>query len=260
LWHAAKRRDCDGDEDSISLALDVLLNFSKAFLPGRIGGMMDAPLLLTLGINPVEVARQAFNVEVVEVFPLAFFEEAERHADPKRVSDLIETLSHRVGTEGELQPLAFTHEVENLNSCNKESSYKKLESMSEKVQEQLGLAELVKAVDAREVARRLLSTHFMRDLTGNLKAFSTQRLRCTRCNTRYRRVPLSGKCQKCGGKISLTVHKGSIEKYLEIAERLVSRYNIGEYHEQRLKLIRDEIASLFEKTNEKDQMLLGDFA
>jgi len=260
LWHAAKRRDCDGDEDSISLALDVLLNFSKAFLPGRIGGMMDAPLLLTLGIKPVEVARQAFNVEVVEVFPSAFFEEAECHADPKRISDLIETLSHRVGTEGELQPLAFTHEVENLNSCNKESSYKKLESMSEKVQEQLDLAELVKAVDAREVARRLLSTHFMRDLTGNLKAFSTQKLRCTRCNTRYRRAPLSGKCQKCGGKISLTVHKGSIEKYLEIAEHLVSRYNIGEYHEQRLKLIRDEIASLFERTNKKDQMLLGDFA
>jgi len=42
LWHAAKRRDCDGDEDSVSLALDVLLNFSRRYLPSRIGGLMDA--------------------------------------------------------------------------------------------------------------------------------------------------------------------------------------------------------------------------
>jgi DNA polymerase II large subunit len=240
--------------------LDVLLNFSKAFLPGRIGGMMDAPLLLTLIVNPLEVARQAFNLEVVDAFPLAFFEESQRHADPRMVSQFVETLSHRVGTECQLRPLNFTHEVDDLNVCNKESAYKKLESMSEKVKEQLNLAHTIKAVDAREVAKRLLSTHFMRDLTGNLKAFSTQKLRCTRCNTRYRRTPLSGKCSSCGSRISLTVHKGSIEKYLEVAENLVSQYDIGEYHKQRLTLIRDEISSLFGRTKEKEQMVLGDFA
>jgi DNA polymerase II large subunit len=47
---------------------------------------------------------------------------------------------------------------------------------------------------------------------------------------------------------------------LEVAENLVSRYSIGEYHKQRLKLIRDEIRSLFAGTNEKEQMVLGDFA
>ncbi len=29
VWHSAKRRDCDGDEDAIMLALDTLINFSK---------------------------------------------------------------------------------------------------------------------------------------------------------------------------------------------------------------------------------------
>ncbi len=244
----------------MSLVLDVLLNFSRAFLPGRIGGMMDAPLLLTLAVNPAEVARQAFNVEVVDAFSSAFFEEAEQHADPNKVNAFVDTLSQRVGTEEQFESLGFTHEVKNLNHCNKESAYKELKSMSDKVREQLNLAEIVKAVDAREVAKRLLSTHFMRDLTGNLKAFSTQRVRCTRCNTRYRRPPLSGQCSKCGGKICLTVHRGSIEKYLEVAESLVDQYKIGEYHKQRLRLIRDEIASLFAGTNEKDQMVLGDFA
>ena len=33
LWHAAKRRNCDGDEDAVLLALDPLLNFSKSIPP-----------------------------------------------------------------------------------------------------------------------------------------------------------------------------------------------------------------------------------
>jgi len=37
LWHAAKRRNCDGDEDAIMLALDPLLNFSKTYLPQQSG-------------------------------------------------------------------------------------------------------------------------------------------------------------------------------------------------------------------------------
>jgi DNA polymerase II large subunit len=46
IWHSAKRRDCDGDEDAIMLALDTLLNFSRIFLPAQIGGIMDAPILV----------------------------------------------------------------------------------------------------------------------------------------------------------------------------------------------------------------------
>ncbi|EHK00790.1 DNA polymerase II large subunit, partial [Candidatus Haloredivivus sp. G17] len=32
-WHAAKRRNADGDEDAILLLMDGLLNFSRDFLP-----------------------------------------------------------------------------------------------------------------------------------------------------------------------------------------------------------------------------------
>src|SRR5712664_711878 len=73
LYHAAKRRDCDGDEDSVSLLLDVLLNFSREYLPDRIGGLMDAPLLLAPLLNATEVARQAFNIEPITTFPIAFY-------------------------------------------------------------------------------------------------------------------------------------------------------------------------------------------
>ena len=35
-WHSAKRRDADGDADSIMLLMDALLNFSRQFLSDKI--------------------------------------------------------------------------------------------------------------------------------------------------------------------------------------------------------------------------------
>ena len=259
FWHAAKRRDCDGDEDSISLALDILLNFSKSFLPSRIGGIMDAPILLTVAIKPGEIARQAYNLETTERLPLRFYQETQNRGDPKPLSAIIETVNARLGTTTVLDSLGFTLPVIDVNSGNLESAYKKLGSMLDKVTEQLKVAETVKAVDAAEVARRVLSTHFMRDLTGNLKAFAAQRFRCTKCNAKYRRVPLKGVCPRCNGKLSLTVYKGGVEKYLTVAQDLVDRYNLGNYHTQRLRLLRQEIDAMFKETEEKKQPSLAQF-
>ncbi len=260
FWHATKRRDCDGDEDSVSLALDILLNFSKQFLPSRIGGIMDAPILLTVAINPTEIARQAFNVETAQRLPLRFFDETQRRSDPKTLTGLIETVQQRLGSLAVLGSLGFTHYTHDFNNGNLESVYKKLGSMLDKVTLQLKLAESIKAVEAGEVAKRVLSTHFMRDLTGNLKAFAGQRFRCTKCNSKFRRVPLKGSCPRCGGKLSLTVYRGSVEKYLTLAQDLVKRYNLGKYHEQRLLLLHEEINSLFnEKEEKKKQPSLAQF-
>ena len=49
LMHAAKRRNCDGDEDAIMLLMDGLLNFSRDILPANRGGQMDARLFLQRG-------------------------------------------------------------------------------------------------------------------------------------------------------------------------------------------------------------------
>jgi DNA polymerase II large subunit len=251
FWHAAKRRDCDGDEDSVSLALDILLNFSKQFLPSRIGGIMDAPILLTIGIKPREVARQAFNIESVNRLPLQFYDATQKHSDPKSQANIIETVQDRLGSQAVLESLGFTQSTDDVDAGNLESVYKKLGSMVEKVTLQLKLAESIKAVEAGEVAKRVLSTHFMRDLTGNLKAFAGQRFRCTKCNSKFRRLPLKGACPRCGGKLSLTVYKGGVEKYLTVAQDLVKRYDLGQYHEQRLLLLREEINSLFNEHEEK---------
>ena len=38
IWHSAKRRDCDGDADSIMLLTDAFLNFSYYFFQKKLVG------------------------------------------------------------------------------------------------------------------------------------------------------------------------------------------------------------------------------
>ncbi len=244
LWHNIKRRDCDGDEDTIMLALDVLLNFSKAYLPAQIGGMMDAPLLIISVVNPFEV-DEALNIDVSGSYPLTFYRKSEEKADPKTVSSIIDVVGSRLGTPAQFQGYRFTHGTSDINAGNVESAYLKLGAMTNKLRSQLELAEKIRAVDAGEVAERVLTTHFIRDIAGNLKAFTSQKFRCKKCNLSFRRMPLSGRCSKCGGDVVLTVHRGGIEKYLEVAEKLAQHYGVKNYYQQRMELIRDELEALF---------------
>ncbi|MFQ6076254.1 MAG: DNA polymerase II large subunit [Candidatus Bathyarchaeia archaeon] len=256
LWHNIKRRDCDGDEDTIMLSLDVLLNFSKDYLPAQIGGMMDAPLLIIPTINPFD-ADEALSVDVAGLYPLVFYQKALEGADPRVMSHVVDVVGNRLGTPAQFQGYRFTHNTTDINAGNRESIYKKLGPMANKLRGQMDLAEKIRAVDAKEVAERVLSTHFIRDIAGNLRAFTSQRFRCKKCNSKFRRMPLSGRCPRCEGEIVPTVYRGGIEKYLDLAERLAERYGIRNYYHQRLELIRDELEALF-KTKVK-QVKLGQF-
>ena len=260
LWHNIKRRDCDGDEDALMLVLDVLLNFSKAYLPARIGGIMDAPFLLISVIDPFEV-DEAQHLDVASSYPPAFYDKTLGQADPKVVSEMIDVVEHRLGTPAQFEGYFFTHQTLNINEGNRGSAYMKLGSMANKLKGQLLLVDKIKAVDSREVARRILTTHLIRDIAGNLKAFTGQSIRCKRCNAKHRRIPLSGKCLRCGGDIMMTVHRKGIEKYLDIADELVRKYDLDVYYQQRLELIRGEIDSLFRtpKGGMVKQVKLGEF-
>jgi DNA polymerase II large subunit len=93
----------------------------------------------------------------------------------------------------------------------------------------------------------------MKDIVGNLRAFTSQTFRCTKCNRKYRRPPLSGKCQRCGGPIQMTVHKGGIEKYLQPALDMVKKYDLGQYYVDRLELVGLEIGQIFVDDEEKEE-------
>jgi len=256
-FHAAKRRNCDGDEDCVMLLLDGLLNFSRAYLPDKRGGRMDAPLVLTLIIDPKEVDSEVHNMDVVERYPLEFYTATLEYANPKDVC-CIERVEDRLDTDYKDCCLAFTHDTEDIAMGIKESAYKSLKSMQDKVKAQMALAEKIVAVDENDVAERVINRHFLPDIIGNLRAFSRQEFRCVNCNAKYRRVPLSGKCLKCGGNLTLSVHFGSIRKYLDISIELSEKYRVSNYIKQRLKLIEVEIKSLFESDTNK-QVSIAEF-
>ena len=258
IWHSAKRRDCDGDEDAIMLALDTLLNFSRVYLPAQIGGIMDAPLLLIPFVNTKEVQRQAHDFDVDATYPLEFYQKTLEKAEARPVSSIMDVISHRLGTEAQFEGFNYTTPVTNINLGNANSSYKEFKSMIDKLNMQLELDEKIDAVDVRRVALKVLTTHFIRDIAGNLRAFSTQAFRCKSCNKKFRRLPLKGKCPFCGGKLTLTVYRGGIEKYLVVAQQLVDKYGLPKYYTQRMDLIKEEIASMFDNKKPK-QASLSDF-
>ena len=257
IWHSAKRRDCDGDEDTVMLGLDILLNFSRKYLPAQIGGIMDAPLLLLPFVNTREVQRQAHDLDVDGAYPIEFFQKSTDKPEAKALSSIVDLVSHRLGTEAQFEGFKFTAPVSNINMGNARSSYKQFKSMIEKLDMQLAIGEKIAAVDARRVALKVLTTHFLRDIAGNLRAFSTQGFRCKSCNKSFRRLPLRGKCPFCAGALTLTVYRGGIEKYLDAAQHLIDDYGLPAYYTQRLNLIKAEIESMFDNGKPRQVSLLS---
>ncbi|MEM0149477.1 MAG: DNA polymerase II large subunit, partial [Candidatus Micrarchaeaceae archaeon] len=242
---SARRRNCDGDEDTMMLLLDALINFSRSYLPTTIGGTMDAPLILTLNVNPSEVDDEVHEMEVVDSYGLEFYDKTFEFPAPGEMN--VETVKNRLGSDGAYANLKFTHEAtyKAIDQAPKKSMYTRLNSMPEKVEAQFRLADMLESVDRQDSARKLILSHFIPDLIGNMHSFSKQTFRCISCNAKYRRVPLIGKCTRCGGKLVLTISKGGIEKYLDMAIDLGDRYELEPYIKQRLKLIKNEIENIF---------------
>jgi len=262
LWHAAKRRNCDGDEDAIMLVLDTLLNFSREYLPEQIGGLMDAPLFVIPVLHPSEVDKEAHNVDVMWRYPPEFYRLSAEASSPGVYEELMDTLGRRLGTEAQFQGFGFTERCSDINLGAHQGAYTSLRTMLDKLDSQMELSEKIRAVDVKSVALRVLTSHFMKDIVGNLRAYTGQKFRCVKCNRRYRRPPLKGVCTRCGGSLSQTVYRGGIEKYIEPALKLIKRYGLDDYFADRLKLVMDEVESIFPEEPKKaggKQIDLTDF-
>ena len=242
---SARRRNCDGDEDTMMLLLDALINFSKRYLPTTVGGTMDAPLILSVKVYPEEVDDEVHEMETVGSYGLAFYEDTFKGLAPPDMK--VEIVANRLKSEAIYNNIMFTHSSSSraVADAPKQSVYTKLKTMQEKVELQFSLMDKLESIDKADSAKRLIMSHFIPDLIGNLHSFSKQTFRCIACNAKYRRVPLSGVCTRCRGKLVLTISKGGIEKYLTMATDLAERYDLEPYIRQRLSLIREEIENVF---------------
>jgi DNA polymerase II large subunit len=253
FMHAAMRRDCDGDEAAVILLMDMLLNFSKKFLPSHRGGTQDAPLVLNIKINAGEVDDQILDF-VCGKYPIELYELAESRKHSSEVK--IEKISNRMKAgQDTFTNLGFTHDCDDINKAVLNSAYKTLPTMHDKVDEQMDLCSKIRAVETSDVARLIIERHFIRDIRGNLRKFSQQVFRCVSCNDKFRRPPLSGKCTGCGGKIIFTISEGSIIKYMESALNLARTYKVSPYLLENLEIVQLDIESIFGKEKEKQMKL-----
>jgi DNA polymerase II large subunit len=280
LFHASKRRNCDGDEDAIMMLLDGLLNFSRDILPANRGGQMDAPLVLTTRINPTEVDKEALNVDCSWYYPSAFYEATLSQPQPKEVLDLVDIVDMRIDTPLSLRGYGYTHECNSLDAGPALSAYKTLETMVDKMNGQLEIGRKLRAVDVRTVASSVVRSHFLPDLRGNLVAFTRQKIRCMKCAHSYRRFPLAGKCiqtkkggeatsgstlgiaidenRQCGGNLALTVTEGAVRKYIDVTGHVVKTYGVDDYTKQNIEWLAKSVESLFNNDRAR-QASLFDF-
>ncbi|WEL22858.1 DNA polymerase II large subunit [Halorhabdus sp. BNX81] len=247
---------CDGDEDCVMLLMDGLLNFSRKYLPNQRGGRMDAPLVMSSRIDPAEIDDEAHNIDIVEQYPLELYEATREMAHPEDVD--VKIAEDTLGTEDEYTGFAHTHDTSNIALGPDLSAYKTLGSMEDKMDAQLEISRKLRAVDETDVAERIIEYHFLPDLIGNLRAFSRQDVRCLGCGEKYRRMPLTGTCRECGGDVNLTVHEGSVNKYIDTATRVAEEFGAREYTKQRLEILDRSIKRVFEDDTSR-QTGIGDF-
>jgi DNA polymerase II large subunit len=258
IWHSAKRRDCDGDADSLMLLMDAFLNFSYSFLPNKIGGLMDAPLLIQPLVLPHEVQRQAHNIDISSSYPLEFYQATWKQVKSGDLSEKIETVKNRIGKVSQFFDYGFTHFTDLLTTNVQRSAYARLNTMDEKLEMQITTAKLINAVDPDDVVSMVLTTHILPDIMGNMRAYSSQAFRCSKCGEKYRRIPLVGKCNGCGNELLQTVTRGSVEKYIGIAANMCEQFKIGDYLRCRVKSLTAELNLIFQQ-EKKSQFTLTDF-
>ncbi len=275
LFHAAKRRNCDGDEDSIMLLLDGLLNFSKQILPAGRGGRMDAPLVLTTRLNPKEIDKEALNVDCSWSYSRSFYEATQAQPHPNEASSLVDLVSDRLGSIGDIRGYGWTHDSGVLDAGPENSAYKTLETMNDKMTEQLALGSRLRSVSVRRVASQVIESHFLPDMRGNMMAFTRQKVRCVKCGHSYRRMPLAGKCvqrvsgsvgfsgtgdgeSSCNGNVVLTVSEGAVRKYINLTKEVMDTYGVDDYTKQRVGWMSESVDSLF-SNDSVTVMTLEDF-
>ena len=258
-WHSAKRRDCDGDGDSLLLLMDALLNFSLEYVPAQLGGYMDTPLLIQPVILPSEVDEQAHNFDITSSYPLEFYEKTLGAPPAASVSSLIEDIGSRLEKDTQFYGYGYTHPTSALTIRRSRGSYSTLRTLNDKISKQIEVASLIEAVSTREVVESIIKTHLIRDIMGNAKKYATQAFKCKGCGMTMRRPPLSWKCPSCGSEIKGTLTRASVEKYLHIAQKLARDYGVDPYLKSRLDMLQRELDQLFQGPRKADQLELTDF-
>ncbi|MCS7138778.1 MAG: DNA polymerase II large subunit [Crenarchaeota archaeon] len=245
FWHQAKRRDCDGDGDSIILLLDAFLNFSKHYVPDSAGGLMDTPLIIMPLLRPDEIDDQVYNMEDLNRYSLKVYSLAWQGAKPKELEGYVNLV------KSDNPNIAWTHNTSNIVDGVRKNVYSTIGSMDKKLKLQLVITSFLNGIDEKEFAENLLNSHLLKDISGNIRTFFTQKFRCKKCGKKFRRPPLLSKCASCGGELSPTVYVSGVKKYLMLGKEILDLFPLDSYFSSNIELLEKELSLLVSKDDSK---------
>jgi DNA polymerase II large subunit len=220
LLIAGRRRNADGDKDTVSVLSDVLLNYSTLLLKEGNGRYMNVYEILSTKIFVSSVDKEVTNMDIVDKYPSHWYES-------KNIFGLNETIKN-VGTikDGEENLVSYNYSTNTdfISMPSAYNAYKELNTLEEKIDSQIELALKISSVDSSHVLCKVIDGHLLKDLIGNTRKFLRQSMRCTKCNIVYEICPLSGNCKKCKNMVNFTVHPNSVIKYIPLLDKYSKKY------------------------------------
>ncbi|MHA2175869.1 MAG: hypothetical protein ACXABI_13630 [Candidatus Hodarchaeales archaeon] len=237
IWHLLKSRYCNGVNDSITLLLDVLLNFSKDLSPSSHGGDLDTPNI----INLVDNWTDLLNISKINTVSLNshFYQYTNESTS---LTDKITFDFPLLGLDTTL--LHVTNNIEENIYLNLFQE-KKIDS---RVILTLDNLRKIRSVEEGMYVNSILINDFLEKISYSIIRFFQQPFRCKFCKQTYRRIPLSEKCPKCNNKtLEQTLSKGWVLRYFKIITHLSEKYqdNLTDYTKSWIKFIEINKNDLF---------------
>jgi DNA polymerase II large subunit len=257
VWHAAKFRDCSGDVDSITLLMDVLLNFSSELCPNQAGGTLDTPFMLIPLVSPSGISSRIEYFEIADKYPLRFYVQTNESSDSRTLTAIVPTYGSRTATTKDpCSGFKYTQPTSTLTASQSRSIYASPITIPDKVTKQIAIAARIAAVNADRVVTSLLDNYLAKEIMADLQAYAIQPFKCKGCGERYRRPPIKGVCLTCGRELVPTVVLSTVEKYAFLANELSKAYRIAPATRDRVTLTLDNLQLLSEA---KKQTALSDY-
>jgi DNA polymerase II large subunit len=253
-WHTAKYRGCDGDVDSLTLLLDVFLNYSPTLCPDQVTGLLDTPMLIEPLLPPSIVVKRPSQFDLADSYTREFYMKTEGRPPARSLEGT--ACIHQDANSGLESTYRYTHWSSTLVTSEPGSSYSYPAPMPDKVSKQIVTASKILAVDVDGLICSLLNNYLVKEILDNLDSYSTQKFRCKGCGETYRRPPVKGACLTCGRELMPSVALSIAEKYILLANELIKTHQVAQPIMDKIRLALDNLQLLSES---KKQTSIADF-
>ena len=237
IFHAAKRRNCDGDEDGAMDLLDCLLNYSISYLPKSNGMMMNVPIFIIPKINPRQIDKEAYNVEIVKQYPAEFYQG--NFAGSIKLIGTNKKYSESYG---------YSYETNMISLGHTRNYYKDGASMADKVIKEIEIMNNIRGIDVTQIVEKIISTHMLPDIIGCARSYLKQEFKCRSCDISYRTMLFGGVCDICKEPLRVKLYPNSVRKYEKLIKAYAKKYAISPYLKERVMHAISEIDRLFPVT------------